>query len=216
MKNDNKRNSKPKQKNLHKSNLFESFRDIGTSTANIAKKDLLNPIPKDIASQLFGRRPQKKFEGEILPGEPLEMQKVYTGEQEKNEKLAKQLKVEKRLRQELETKDTQRKQELALELHAVKQEVAAVAEALTKLDHQVEIAVFQSQTSEGVSVYEKFFLANMIAFLKSFAAKLEHANTWLMQANKRAAKKNRWGQNFKKHGAKYLLSGEHYASRSGA
>ena len=58
------------------------------------------------------------------------------------------------------------------------------------------------------------YCRKLLEFIKSFVKKVEEASVWLHALNKRSAKKNVWGANYKKFGAKYLLSGEHYLQRS--
>jgi hypothetical protein len=58
------------------------------------------------------------------------------------------------------------------------------------------------------------FFEKLLEFVKSFRKKINQSNVWLSSANKRAGKKGSWKSNYQQHGAKYLLSGEHYVARS--
>ena len=104
--------------------------------------------------------------------------------------------------------------ELKVQIEAIKIEVTKLATATPRLSQQVEIASFQATSS--VSTYELFFLQQLFLFIKSFREHIEDAHIWLGAVNARAKKKNVWGANYKKYGAKYLLSGEHYSGRSSA
>lgn len=191
-------------------NPLELLRD----TQDSLKRDLLRPMPEEIMKQIFGRAPSlnKRFSGEIMPGETVEMKGVYSGKASENEKLQKMYFLEKRLRQEDQALVERRSAELRLQIKAIHEEVQKAAKVTAQLSQEVQIAAFQAPTSE--SVYELYFLERIFDFIKSFRKKIENANVWLISVNRRAAKKNRWVANYKKHGAKYLLSGEHYLQRS--
>lgn len=191
-------------------NPLELLRD----TRDGLKKDLLQPMPSEIARQIFGRVPSlnRRFSGEILPGSALELNRVYSGEAEDDQKLQKMYFLEKRLRQEDQALVERRTAELRLQIKAIHEEVQKAAKVTVQLSQEVQVAAFQAPTS--TSIYELYFLERIFDFIKSFRKKIENASAWLGSANRRAAKKNMWGANYKKHGAKYLLSGEHYLQRS--
>jgi hypothetical protein len=195
-------------------NPLELLRDMSRTTADSVKSDLLTPMPEEIARQIFGRMPrrEKKYSGEIMPGEVIEMKEVYSGKAEENEKLKKTVYLERRLRQEDHVLVERKTQELRLQIKAIHDEVEKVAKITPQLANEVRVAAFQAPSS--TSIYELYFLERIFEFIKSFRKKIENANVWLMSANRKAAKKNRWGQNYKKSGAKYLLSSEHYLQRS--
>ncbi len=191
-------------------NPLELLRDAGQQ----AKQDLLEPMPAEIIKQVFGRelRAKKNFSGEIMPGQSVELKRVYSGEASEDDKLKKMYLLERRLRQEDETLVARRTAELRVQIKAIHEEIQKAAKATIALAEEVKIASFQAPASE--SVYELYFLERIFEFIKSYRKKIEKASVWLASANKRAAKKNMWGANYKKHGAKYLLSGEHYLQRS--
>lgn len=191
-------------------NPLELLRDAGEQ----AKRDLLEPMPAEIARQIFGRAPivNRHFSGEIMPGESVELKRVYNGQASEEEKLNKMYAVEKHLRREDQILVERRTNELRLQIKAIHEEVQKVAKATVQLSDEVKMAAFQAPVSE--SLYELYFLERIFDFIKSFRKKIENASIWLASVNKRAQKKNMWGANYKKHGAKYLLSGEHYLQRS--
>lgn len=192
-------------------NPLELLRD----TTNAVKKDLLQPMPEEIARQIFGRAPRpinRKYSGEILPGEAMEMSDVYTGKASENEKLHRMVSMERKLREEDRILVERRTNELRVQIQAIHEEIEKVVMVTPELAQEVQIAAFQAPGSP--SVYELFFLERIFEFVKSFRKKIENASVWLASINRRAQKKNKWGQNYKKHGAKYLLSSEHYLSRS--
>lgn len=192
-------------------NLLESFRDIGGSASSSLKKELLSPLPGDIRDQIFGI-PKRSFSGEIMPGENLEMKEVVTGKREVHEKEQKQIIQISVLEKEERALVERRMGELKLQLKAIHDEILKVVKVTNDLEQEIQIAALQS--TGDPSVYELFFLEHILAFIKSFREKAENARTWLSQQNKRASKRNVWGQNYKKMKGKYLLSKEHYISRS--
>jgi len=191
-------------------NPLELLRDAGDGL----KKDLIKPMPEEIMRQLFGRAPvpQRKVSGEIMPGEALEMRKVISGKSSEAEKFQKMHLLEKRLRQEDQILVERRTGELRIQIKAIHEEILKATRVTAQLSQEVQIAAFQAPTSE--SLYELYFLERIFDFIKSFRKKIENAGVWLASANRKAQKKNRWGANYKKSGAKYLLSSEHYLQRS--
>jgi hypothetical protein len=171
-------------------------------------------MPAEIARQIFGRAPSlnRRFSGEILPGEAVEMREVYSGKAAESQKTQKMYYLEKRLRQEDQALVERRVGELRVQIKAIHEEVEKAAKVTTQLSQEVQIAAFQAPTS--TSTYELYFLERIFDFIKSFRKKIENASVWLASANRRARKRNMWGANYKAHGAKYLLSGEHYLQRS--
>ena len=73
--NNNNNNKKKNSSNPYSQSILESFRELGGSTVDTLKKDLLSPLPGDFRDQIFGI-PKRSFSGEIMPGENLEMKEV--------------------------------------------------------------------------------------------------------------------------------------------
>lgn len=194
-------------------NPVEAVRDIGEGVTESLRSDLFDGVRREVGSQLFGFS-RRNFSGEIVPGESIEMRKILTGEQMRVEHEQKKLVFEKRLMEEEMILVERKTNELRLQIRAIHEEVLKIAKATPKLERELEIAAIQVPVDS--STYELFFLERILEFIASFRKKIEQASVWLMSANRRSAKKNAWGANYKKHGAKYLLSGEHYLSRSSA
>ena len=203
-----------KQKNLkaiRRQNVLESLKDIGSGAAGSLKSDLLERGSKDLLDQIFGNRPNKKYSGDISVGESLEISEVISGEHEEKKKLEGQLFLERQLRQEEKILVEKKGNELKLQLHAITQEVIALALSTQGLGDEVEIAAVQAPSNPGV--YHVVFFEKLLSFIKSFRKKIESASVWLHATNKRAEKRNFWGL-YKKHGSKFLLSPDHYLQRS--
>ena len=199
------------QKSVKRSSVLENLKDVGNNTSNVLKKDLAQGVSEEFINQLLGRRPAKKFSGEITPGESLEFEEVYSGRQEETVKLQKQVALERKLREEEKTRSEQKSNELKLQLQAVIQEVAALAENTQELAEEIQVATMQAPIEPGV--YHLIFFERLLEFIKSFRQNIGQAKNWLHSSNKRVQKKNYWA-NYKKHGGKFLLAADHYVSRS--
>lgn len=198
-----------KQKNIVK-NPLEQLRDSGNS--ELFSNEILKPFANEFVSQIFGR---KKFTGELELGEAIEMRSVITGKEAENQKEKQQISLERQLLNEEKVLVEKRSNELKVQIEAVQVQVTKLAHATPRLAREVEIASFQAPTH--ISMYELFFLKHLYKLIKDFTEDIEKAHTWLYTANSRARKQgNVWGENYKKHGARYLLSGEHYSGRSAA
>jgi hypothetical protein len=207
---------KPNKAKIHKlvrqANVLESLKDIGSQTTKTLKRDLINPIPEDFFEQLLGTKPQeKKFSGDITPGESLEFNEVFSGKYEENQKLKKQISLERKLAAEEKTQVQEKTNQLRVQLHAIMEEVLALAKTTQNLGEQVEVAAMQAPIEPGI--YHIVFFEKLLEFIKSFRKKIENASVWLNAINSRAEKKNFWNT-YKKQGAKFLLSPDHYLQRS--
>ena len=207
--NDNK--NKKQRGLLNQANPLESLKDIGSGIAKSLEEDLLSQTPKDFIDQILGPRP-RNFSGEIIAGESLEVSEVLSGEHEEKLKLRHQLHLERTLRIEEKESIDRKTNELRIRLSSIQEEVLELAQGTQDLAEETQIAAMQAPIEPGI--YHILFFEKLLEFVKSFRKKIEEASVWLHATNKRAAKKNAWGANYKKHGAKYLLSGEHYISRS--
>lgn len=210
------KNQKPKLgKNIKRVNVLESLKDVGNTAQKSIQEDLLKGTSEEFFKQLFGQKQneEKKYSGEIIPGETLEFNEVYTGQREENEKLKKQISFERNLSSEEKTQSEKKINELRVQLHALMQEVGELAKVTQNIGQDIEIASMQAPANPGV--YHLIFFEKLLEFIKTFRRKIENAEVWLQATNKRAEKKNFWGTfTSKKGGAKFLLSQEHYVARS--
>jgi hypothetical protein len=198
-------------KAIRRQNVLESLKDIGSGTVGSLKRDLLEGGSKDLLDQIFGNRTNKKYSGEISVGESLKIDELISGEHQEKQKLEGQLSLERQLRQEETILVEQKGQQLKLQLHAITQEVVALAQSTQDLGEEVELAAMTAPSNPGV--YHVVFFEKLLGFIKSFRKRIESAGIWLHATNKRAEKKNFWGL-YKKHGSKFLLSPDHYLQRS--
>ena len=196
---------------FNQANPLESLKDIGGSVVKSLKEDLVSRAPKDFMDQLFGPR-SENFSGEIIAGESLEISEVLTGQHKEKQLLRQQFQLERTLRiQDKETIEITIN-DLRIKLKTLQEEILVLSQSTQGLAEETQMAAMQAPVEPGI--YHVLFFEKLLEFIKSFRKRIEEAGVWLHATNKRAAKKNAWGANYKKHGAKYLLSGEHYLTRS--
>lgn len=203
-------NKSQKQKTAQtRQNILESLKDLGDSTAKSIGSDVLKP--KDFLNQVLGFTPNEKYSGEISPGEAVEIKDVYSGKREEDIRTRNQISLERKLLEEEKIQVEKKTNELKIQLHALIEEVKQLADNTQELGEEVKIASISAPVEPGV--YHVIFFEKLLEFIKSFRKKVEDASNWLHSINKRAQKKNYWSS-YKKYGAKFLLSGEHYLTRN--
>ena len=206
-----KQNQKTKSKIKSNANVLESLKGMGSSATDSLKEDLLKETSKDFIKQLLGQRRTQRFSGEVSPGETLEFSEVMSGKREENLKLKKQIALERKLKEEEKIQTKKKTSELKVQLQALIVEVQKLAQETQGLAEETQVAAMQAPVEPGV--YHIVFFEKLLEFITSFRKKIHEANVWLQASNKRAQKKNYWAR-YKKYGAKFLLSGEHYLTRS--
>jgi len=192
-------------------NPLETLKDLSKATAKQMRQEV-KQMPNEVIDQLFGPRQQKSFSGELIPGEAIEFKDIMSGKQEKVEFQRRQISLEKRLLQDERSHAEKKTNELKIQLKMIQEELVVLADKTEGLAEGTQVAAMQVAVEPGV--YHVIFFEKLLEFVGSFRKKIEEAAVWLNATNKRASKKNAWGASYKKHGAKYLLSGEHYVSRS--
>lgn len=203
-------NKKTNNKRRHTS-VLESLKDLGDNTTKSVQKDLLEGASRDMLRQILGEVQPKKVSGEIKAGESIEFNELLEGRHDERLEERKRASLQERLQQE-ETRNVKTKnEELKVRLHALQQEVAKLAEATQELGQGTKVAAMQSTVEPGV--YHLIYFEKLLEFIQSFRKKVQDASTWLNSTNERAQKKNYWSK-YKKHGSKFLLSPDHYLTRS--
>ncbi len=207
------KSQKAKQKaQIKTKNVLEAINEIGSQVIDTAKNES-KAVSDEFFRQLLGQQKidRQKKSGEVSMGKPLEMNKVLSGEQEKNKKLQEQIFFERRLRNE-ESQETNKKiNELRLRLQAIQDEANKIVASTVGLSQEIKTAVMQGATS--VSEYQISFYEDIVKTMISFRKKIDNAVIWMQGQNKRGEKKNYWSQ-YKKKGASFLLSPDHYSQRS--
>ena len=194
-----------------KRNIIESLKDIGGDFSG-QSSDLLKNTSEDFLKELLGmQRVQVKRSGEMKPGESFEMSSVLSGKEEENKKLRAQISLERNMSSDEKRLSQEKMQELRVQLQAITVEIGKVAASTGNLATQTEIAMIEVPVNPGV--YHVIFFEKVLEFLQSFRQKIDQASVWLQNSNKRAEKKNYWSM-YKKKGSSFLLSPDHYLSRS--
>jgi len=200
------------QKNIRNQHVLEALKDIGASSVKTFNKDMVGAMPQDILRQLLGRElPQRKISGDLRPGESVEMDKAYSGEQETIIKERRQLQYLNKLKDEELQLVRERSNEVKIRLNNLQQELLVLTQSTGKLAEETQIAVMSAPVEPGV--YHINFIEMLIEFVKSFRRQLSDAGVWMAGSNERAQKKNYWSK-FKKHKSKFLLAPDHYVTRS--
>lgn len=200
------------QKSSTRPNTLEALKDIGKSTSSDMKKEA-GKLSQDFLDQLLGvKRGSKNYSGEIMAGESIEMHDVISGRQEEIIKQKRQFEFIARLEAEDRAKIDKRTNELRVQMKAIQEEILVISQKTQNLAEEVKIASMQVVVDPGE--YHIMFFEKLLEFIKSFRQKIDSAQVWLHSVNRRSSKKNMWGQNYKKKGGSYLLSGEHYLQRS--
>lgn len=208
----NNNTKKPQQKSTSIPNPLEAIKEVGQQTAAQMREEIRD-LPKNLVDELLGiKQPGKNYSGEITPGASLEMNEVLSGRHQEEIVTRQKISLERGLLQEERAQSERKTNELKMQLHAIQQELIKIAQNTETLAVETEIAAKMTAIDPGI--YHVVFFEKLLEFIKSFRKKIGEAGVWLHSVNARASKKNAWGNNYKKHGAKYLLSGEHYVARS--
>lgn len=200
------------QKGGNQPNPLEALKDLGKSTSSEMKKEA-GKLSQDFLDQLLGvKKSAKNYSGEIMAGESIEMNDVMTGKQEEIIKQKRQFEFIANLEVQDKQRIEKRTNELRVQMQAIQEEILVISKQTQNLAEEVKIASMQVVVDPGE--YHIMFFEKLLEFIKSFRKKIDSAQVWLHSVNKRASKKNMWGQNYKKKGSSYLLSSEHYLQRS--
>ncbi len=207
------KNQKAKlQKQIKTKNVLEAINEIGSSVVDTAKNET-KAISDEFFRQLLGqqKKTQEKKSADLTSGSSINMSEVISGRDEKNKKLQEQMFFERRLFSE-ERNETQKKlQELRLRLQAIQTEAAKMIASTASLSQEVKNAVLSGAVDP--SEYQINFFENIIKLISDFRKKIDGAVVWMQGQSKRSEKKNYWSQ-YKKKGASFLLSPDHYSQRS--
>ena len=202
---------KKSQTTITRQNVLESLKDLGSGTS-VQTKDFLKNTSEDFFRELLGLSGQGvKKSGELSAGETLQVSDVINGKEEENKKIRSQISHERQLSGEEKRISQEKTSELKIELQAIMQEIQKVAESTENLAEATEASMISAPVEPGI--YHVHFFESILEFLQSFRKRVDLAATWLQSSNKRAEKKNYWSM-YKKKGSSFLLSPDHYLSRS--
>jgi hypothetical protein len=196
---------------IRRQNVLESLKDLGTGVTD-QTADLLKNTSEDFLKELLGMtNVPAKMSGNLSPGESIHVNPEVAAKEEENKKLRAQISLERQLSRDEKSVSIEKSQELKNELQALMQEVQKVAASTQQLAEVTQVTMMAAPIEPGV--YHISFFQNILQFLESFRKRIDLTVTWLQSSNKRAEKKNYWSQ-YKKKGASFLLSPDHYSQRS--
>lgn len=203
--------NKKNQTLITRQNVVESIKDLGGGAAS-QTADFIKDTSADFIRELLGLpKTNIKRSGELTQGQQIEINDVLSGKEEKRSQAQKQINFEKRLLEEENAASLEKGRTLKIQLQAVMQEVQKVAQSTENLAENTQVSMLSAPVEPGV--YHVRFFENLLTFLRSFRERIDLASTWMESANKRAEKKNYWST-YKKKGSSFLLSPDHYLSRS--
>jgi hypothetical protein len=209
---DPKKSSSKGQKKIRNQNVLEALKDIGSNTTQSFQRDLLQGASKDFLRQMLGvNSAPRKVSGEIMPGESMEVDKAYSGEHQKMIQERRQLSFLNKLKEEELMMVREKSGQLKAQLNALQHELLNLTQATHGLAKETQVAAMSAPVEPGI--YHIGYFQWLIEYVKGFTAKINNAALWMQEGNKRAQKKNYWAK-YKKHGSKFLLSADHYLTRS--
>jgi hypothetical protein len=204
-------NKNDKNKRQKGPNPLETLKDVTKDVASEMRHEATQ-LPQDFMKELLGIQKTRKISGEISMGESIELDQLMQQREERVVEHRKRNNLERMLVEEERGRLEKKSGELKIQLKVMQDEMLALAQSTQDLAEEVQIAAVQAPVEPGV--YHVIFFEKLLEFIRSFKKKINEASVWLSATNKRAAKKHSWAANYKKHGAKYLLSGEHYIARA--
>lgn len=199
-------------KQVEAKNVFETIGSIGNQTANTIKEES-KAISEDFFRQLLGQQKSlnEKRSGELKSGDSVSIDRIRSGDEDKNRKLKDQLQFERNLFDEERAATSKKMQELRLRLQAIQAEANKLIASTNNLTQEVKNTVMLQNVDP--SEYQISYYESIISMIASFRKKVDEALIWFRNVSKREQKKNYWNQ-YKKKGASFLLSPDHYLQRS--
>jgi len=196
---------------IRRQNVLESLKDLGTGVGT-QTGDLLKSTSEDFFKELLGmsKTPAKRS-GNLSPGESIHVNPEVATKEEENKKLRAQISLERQLSSDEKSVSIEKSQELKNELQVLMQEVQRASASIQNLAEVTQVTMMAAPIEPGL--YHISFFRNFLNFLESFRKRIDLTVTWLQSSNKRAEKKNYWSM-YKKKGASFLLSPDHYSQRS--
>lgn len=186
--------------------FVEQIKSIGSSVGNSLKTDVVKGTANTIFDQLMNAGKTGQVPDQKAPGFDfaswMEGREKQVAEQAKKEERAVQThrhSQEKVLFSLADEKITQ-------EINSVRQEMAMLVKAMSKVEKQVEDAIVGNVVDAGV--YHLNFFRNLKSWLQFMRKSMEDASAWLQMSSGRGKQKSYfWGQ-VGKSGTKYSMSSE--------
>lgn len=194
-----------KAKKAQQSGVIEALRDIGAQTTKTLTHDVFRS--QNFIDNIIGNEIKSSNKNEFKPGQSIS----FSENRMPQETAQKAVSFERYLLNEERSMIEKKAQDLKLQLHVILNEVKNLSLSTQKLSSELKVASMQAPVESGI--YHLVFFEKLMESIKSFRRKIDNANIWLQQVNKRAQKKNFWGM-AKQKGTSFLMSAESYSQRN--
>lgn len=167
--------------------------------------------PLEILQEVLGSNTiQENHKTEFRPGESIDIAKLLKTKKETTQNPPRT--TENRFIITEERREVERKiSSLKIQLEQIIKEVKLLAKSTKTVEEQVK--AIPDNLPQEPGIYHIGFFEEILKIIKNARAKIEEASVWLSFATKRAQKKNYWAR-YRKGGASFLLSPDHYLTRS--
>lgn len=182
--------SKKKTSALTSDSLSEQLRSIPRATSKSLKNDLIKGGAKTAWKQFWGVESTGSSEA-IKPREKIERKEPLR-------------RAGYEIRQEI-VLFSQREQEIANEIEAIRYELEVIIKTVSEVDFEVQKTVMDIPVKPGI--YHVRFLERIKQLLKLIREKLEDSRTWLKLSVSKKRQRGYWAL-YKKKGTSFGLSGE--------
>jgi len=168
-----------------------------------------NIDPLSILQEIVGVKSEYPQKQEFRPGESIEISKSGIKTETKRVEVTSrwhELSVFTEEKKEVEKKIGQ----LRAELDAIIKEVKLLSKSTQNI--REEIKAIPEQAPQNPGTYHLFFFEQVLKIIRTARLEIEKASIWLEATSKRTRMKY-WNR-YKKHGSSFLLSADHYLTRS--
>lgn len=194
----NTKNSNSKAKTGAKYDSFlEAIRDLGGDFGSTVNKNLKDGS-KDIFENIF---PFKKNQPPHDPS-PLEETNIFSSEQE-NQFLRKKLRQFEGVKHQEVLLFSQEQRKTQQQVNVLQDEIKKLTQATGELARESQVAAFNNTPNAGV--YHKNLFEAIIQTIRNIRSHVQESSFWLASWNKKAQKKNSYGNMAKKFGASFML-----------
>jgi len=182
-------------------NLNEERGSMSSLTSNID--------PVDILQEILGIKSETPIKQDFRPGESIEISKIEKKLDNRHQEVTSNW-HEFSIFSEEKRESEKRLAELKTELDLIIKEVKVLVKSTQNIKE--EIKDMPEQAPQNPGTYHLFFFEQVLKIIKTARLEIEKASIWLEATSKRAGMKY-WNR-YKKHGSSFLLSADHYLTRS--
>lgn len=192
-------------KKSQRAKQIENLNEQGGLMSSLAS----NIDPLNILQEIVGAKSKYPKKQEFRPGESIEISKSGIKPETRRVEVTTrwhELSVFTEEKKEVEKKIGQ----LRAELDAIIKEVKLLSKSTQNI--REEIKAIPEQAPQNPGTYHLFFFEQVLKIVRTARLEIEKASVWLEATSKRARMKY-WNR-YKKHGSSFLLSADHYLTRS--